>query len=144
MAFRRPESVLVVIFTPTELLLLKRNADFEFWQSVTGSLEPDEMPADAAARELFEETGIGDIELVDCHHHAYFDIAPHWQSRFAPGVTRNKEHVFLCPLQARCAVTLSPDEHTEYIWLDYQRAIERVSSVTNRNAIEQFVHPKIS
>jgi len=142
-AFRRPESVLVVVYTPTEILLLKRNADFEFWQSVTGSLEPDETPDEAAARELFEETGIAGIQLVDCHHHAYFDIAPHWQARFAPGVTRNKEHVFLCPLDARCDITLAPEEHTDYIWLDYQQSIERVSSFTNRDAIEQFVRPLI-
>jgi len=144
MALRRPESVLVVVFTPTEILLLKRNADFEFWQSVTGSLEPDELPADAAVRELFEETGIHDVPLVDCHYHQYFDIAPQWQKRFAPGVTRNKEHVYLCPLTERGVVTLCPQEHTEYLWLDYGQALERLSSATNRDAVVQFVHPLMS
>ena len=135
----RPESVLVVIYTPTEILLLKRNADFEFWQSVTGTLETGEIPADAALRELFEETGIADVELVDCRHSVNFEISPHWRSRYAPGITHNKEHVFLCALPARVEVTLSPEEHTEFIWLDYQSAMARATSKTNRAAIQRFV-----
>ncbi len=129
----------MVIHTPAEILLLKRNADFEFWQSVTGSLEPDEQPAEAAVRELFEETGISGVELVDCQHSEEFEISPRWQHRYAPGVRVNKEHVFLCSLPARVAVRLSPEEHTEYVWLDYESAFEKVSSRTNRSAILQFV-----
>ncbi len=136
---RRPESVLVVIYTPAEILLLKRNSDFEFWQSVTGSLEVGEMPADAASRELLEETGISGIDLVDCQHHVYFDIAPQWQKRFPPGVTRNKEHVFLCPLTERSGVTLCAEEHTDYLWLGHAEALAKATSVTNRAAIERFV-----
>lgn len=136
---RRPESVLVVIYTPTEILLLKRNADFEFWQSVTGSLEADEIPVDAAYRELAEETGISNAELVDCQHSVYFDISPRWRSRYASGVTRNLEHVFLCPLPARQTVTLCPEEHTEFVWLGYDDAMVKATSHTNRSAIEQFV-----
>lgn len=139
MAMRRPESVLVVIYTPTEILLLKRNADFEFWQSVTGSLEAGEMPADAAVRELQEETGISDIELIDCRYSAEFEISPQWRKRYPPGVTVNREHVFLCPLPARVDIALCPEEHTEYMWLDYQSALAKADSYTNRAAIERFV-----
>ena len=139
MTARRPESVLVVIYTPTEILLLRRNADFEFWQSVTGSLEAGEMPADAASRELFEETGIGGVDLVDCQHSVYFEISHRWRDRYPPGVTRNKEHVFLCALPARVEVTLCAEEHTEYVWLDYQSALAKATSATNRAAIERFV-----
>lgn len=141
MTSRRPESVLVVIYTPAEILLLKRNADFEFWQSVTGSLEAGELPADAAPRELFEETSIRDIDLIDCRHSEHFEISAKWRDRYPPGVTQNKEHVFLCSLPARVDVTLCPEEHTEFIWLDYKSALSRVSSATNRAAIERFVLP---
>jgi len=123
MAWRRPESVLVVIYTPAEILLLKRNADFVFWQSVTGA----------------EETGITGIELVDCRHSVNFDISPRWADRYAPGVTVNKEHVFLCPLAERVEVSLCPEEHTEYVWLDTRAALERITSATNRAAVERFV-----
>ena len=130
MTLRRPESVLVVIYTPAEILLLKRNADFEFWQSVTGSLEAGEMPDEAASRELFEETGIAEVELVNCNYSAEFEISPRWRDRYPPGVTMNREHVFLCPLPTRTDVTLSPEEHTEFVWLDYSRALQRATSYT--------------
>ena len=139
MTVRRPESVLVVIHTPTEILLLRRNADFEFWQSVTGSLEAGETPADAAPRELLEETGIADINLIDCRHSVSFEISPRWRDRYPSDVTHNREHVFLCPLPSRVDVTLCPQEHTEFVWLDYKSAVAKATSATNRAAIEQFV-----
>ena len=141
MTARRPESVLVVIYTPIEILLLRRIADFEFWQSVTGSLESGEMPSDAASRELFEETGIGGIDLVDCQHSATFEISPRWRDRYPPGVTQNREHVFLCALPARVDVTLCAEEHTDFIWLNYKSAVAKATSATNRAAIERFVMP---
>ena len=60
MSPKLPVSVLVVVHTAGgEVLLLQRAARTEFWQSVTGSLDrADEPPAEAALRELREETGI--------------------------------------------------------------------------------------
>jgi len=56
---KRPESVLVVVYTRAgEVLMLRRTSPRGFWQSVTGSLEWGELPAHAAARELYEETGL--------------------------------------------------------------------------------------
>ena len=45
-AYKRPESVLVVVHTPAGQTLLLKRARPVFWQSVTGSLEwPDEPAA---------------------------------------------------------------------------------------------------
>ena len=55
-SFRRPESVLIVIYTVGgEFLLLERRRPPGFWQSVTGSLEWGETADDAARRELVED-----------------------------------------------------------------------------------------
>ena len=56
-AYKRPESVLIVVYTAAcEVLMLRRVEPSDFWQSVTGSLEWDESPMGAACRELVEET----------------------------------------------------------------------------------------
>ena len=134
-----PVSVLVVVHTAAlEVLLLERAARPGFWQSVTGSLDrADEPPADAARRELREETGI-DARPQDLKRWnlAYtFEIFAQWRHRFAPGTTHNTEHVFgLCvprPLEVRVA----PREHLGAAWLAWREAAERVFSWSNRRAI---------
>ncbi len=51
--FRRPESVLIVIYTAGgEFLLMERRRPAGFWQSVTGSLVWGEMADECARREL--------------------------------------------------------------------------------------------
>ena len=50
-AWKRPESVLVVVYTVAgEFLLMERAQPVGFWQSVTGSLRWDVQPAAAARR----------------------------------------------------------------------------------------------
>lgn len=134
---KRPESVLVVVYTPDlNCLMLERVEPRGFWQSVTGSLRWDEAAADAAAREVREETGLDAAGLVDAHEERRFVIAPEWRHRYAAGVKDNVEHWFHLELPAACAVALNPAEHRRYEWLDVDAAIERATSWTNREAIE--------
>jgi len=138
--YRRPESVLVVVYTAGGLVLLLQRADLpDFWQSVTGTLELDESPADAALRELLEETGIDDAALVDCRQTNRFRILPNWAPRYAPGTTHNKEHVFSARIEAPVPIVLNPDEHLAFEWLPATAAITRCSSITNQAAVEQLL-----
>lgn len=149
--FKIPESVLVVIHTAAlEVLLINRADALNFWQSVTGSKdEVNEDLVDTAVREVFEETGISCgagtaayAGLKDwCLQNAY-DIYPHWQHRYAPGVTRNTEHVFGLRVPEGTPVTLNPREHTEYRWLPWREAADACFSPSNAEAIlllPQFV-----
>jgi dATP pyrophosphohydrolase len=137
--FKRPESVLVVVYTRTGKVLLLRRADIpEFWQSITGSMEwGDEQPAETAARELREETGIvaTPAQLTDWNIRQRYVLFPQFRYKYAPGVTENTEHFFSLELPAECPVTVAPDEHLEYVWLSFEDAIERVFSWTNRDAL---------
>lgn len=138
---KRPESVLVLVYTTAgEVLLLRRRQPDDFWQSVTGSLEWDETPLQAARRELREETGLAaDATLIDCGVSNRFPILPAWRARYAPDVDHNVEHVFRLAFDARPPIHLEPAEHLEYRWLTRQAAADLATSYTNRDAILAWV-----
>ena len=138
-SFRRPESVLIVIYTAGgEFLLLERRKPPGFWQSVTGSLEWGETADAAARRELIEETGIKQGHLRNLQWTQVYEILPSFGKKYAPGVTRNLEHAFALKLLQRVTVTLS--EHAQYRWLSAAEAIETASSSTDRAVIRQLRH----
>ena len=140
MAFKLPESVLVVVHTPAlEVLLIERAANPGFWQSVTGSREPDDADLEATARrELLEETGLSAGTLTDWRLVNRYEIWPQWRARYAPGVTHNTEHVFGFLVPEVTVATLDPHEHTGQVWLPWQQAMEKVFSPSNRDAIRQL------
>ncbi len=137
--YKIPRSVLVVIHGPAlEVLMMERAAWPGFWQSVTGSLErEDEPPEQTAVREVREETGIDARAhcLCDLGIENTFEIFARHRSRYAPGVTHNREHVFSLEVPAGIAVTLDPKEHTRCEWLPWRAAAERTLSWSNRDAI---------
>jgi dATP pyrophosphohydrolase len=134
-----PVSVLVVVHTAElEVLLLERASRTGFWQSVTGSVDHMGEPlADAAAREVLEETGIdarqGALERWPAVN--TFEIYARWRHRFAPGVTHNTEHVFGLSLPRALPVTLARDEHVAFKWLPWREAAGQCFSWSNRDAI---------
>ena len=147
-----PRSVLVMIHTPDmQFLLLKRvcknefsnKVDRDFWQSVTGSLDfADELPIDAARRELFDETGLRaeDYEFRDLMHTTEYEIFPEWRYRYAEGVTHNTEYQFaLCVPDTTVAVRLAECEHTEFRWLPASEAADACFSWNNAGAIRRLV-----
>lgn len=138
-AFKIPESVLVVIHTPRLDVLLLERAGQGLWQSVTGSREPDDPDLEATARrELLEETGLSQGTLADWRLINRYEIWAQWQSRYAPGVTHNGEHVYGFTVPEPVLATLDPSEHTSQLWLPWQEAMEKTFSPTNRDAIWQL------
>lgn len=136
---KKPESVMVVVYTDDAVLLIKRADHACFWQSVTGSLEWGEKAEETAKRELQEETGISNIPIRFTGIRRTYDILEQWRYKFAPGTTRNKENVFTCKLAEQCEITLDSSEHVEYEWLSYEDAIERAWSWTNKLAIKMLM-----
>ena len=136
--FKRPESVLVVIYTRNcEVLLIRRcTPPLGWWQSVTGSLAWGESPRQAASREVFEETGLNvDAQLVETGVVNEFDIVPENRHLYGKDVTQNKEFVFFAQLPAALEVNLNSAEHDCAIWLPASEAAAKTQSYTNRAAI---------
>ena len=111
-----------------------------FWQSVTGSLEENETPRDAATREVFEETGINvsQYDLEDWKLFHIYEIYMHWRYRYAPDVTHNTEHIFGLKVPITIPIQLSKDEHVQYLWVDWRDAMDKVFSWTNVEAIKKL------
>ena len=115
MAYKRPVSILAVIHTS----------------------EDGETPIETACREVAEETDIvaPPEAFLDWRTVNTFEIFAEWRSRYAPGVTRNTEHIFSLELPREQPVRLAPGEHLAYVWLPWREAAEKCFSWSNRDAI---------
>lgn len=139
-AFKIPQSVLVVIHTPAlDVLLIKRADAEDFWQSVTGAKDcVEEDFRETAVREVREETGIDALapghQLTDWGLENVYEIYTRWRHRYAPGVTRNTEHLFGLQVPAGTPVVLNPREHTAYRWLPWREAADACFSPSNAEA----------
>ena len=145
MLYKQPVSALVVIYTfaPSagfSVLLLERADHPGYWQSVTGSRDGDEQMRETAIREVREETGLDATQyaLNDWQQQNEYEIYEQWRHRYAPGTTRNTEHVFGLELPGQLAVQLAPREHLNYQWLPWREAADKVFSPSNRAAILQL------
>ena len=139
--YKIPISILVVIYTKQSSVLLLHRADRKnYWQSVTGSIEMQEAPIEAAKREVYEETGINTNEhsLQDWNLNHSYEIYQHWRHRYEPHVTHNTEHIFGLEIPLEIPIKLSPSEHIEYEWVRINEAKKKVFSWTNVIALEKL------
>ena len=134
-----PVSALVVLHDKDgNILLIERTAPQGFWQSVTGSIEPqDDNIAATAKREVWEETGISlsDGQLIDWQESTVYEIYHHWRHRYPKGVFENREHIFSAEIPRDTVITLQAVEHVAYGWFSAEEAAEKVFSPSNKRAI---------
>lgn len=123
--FAEPEAVTVAVAVlrktePRQALLMRRVPEKgDFWQLVTGSQQQGESVQEAAARELFEETGLkvepASLDYVQAF--AFGDHAP-------PKVYR--AHGFVAQVEPQSEVKLAPAEHSEARWAPFAEAMAQL------------------
>ncbi len=140
MAFKIPQSVLVVVHTARlDVLLLERAAQPRPLAVGDRLARAGRSRSSATARrELLEETGLSLGTLTDWQLTNRYEIWPQWRARYAPEVTHNTEHVFGFRVDSPTVATLDPAEHVAQLWLPWQEAMAKVFSPTNRDAIRQL------
>ena len=141
--YKNNQSVLVVIYAKStnRVLMLQRQDDSTFWQSVTGTLEANETPRETAIREVGEEVRLkieeSSTALFDCKESIEFEIFPHFRYKYAPNITHCKEHWFLCEVEKEFIPVLS--EHLDFCWVSAKKAVEMTKSQNNAEAIKKYL-----
>ncbi len=93
----------------------------DFWQGITGALESGEGYADAAKREVREETGIELESLADTGFEHIFPVQPEWCAFYGDEPTVIQERVFYAVVPPDIAPVLSA-EHQESRWCTFHEA----------------------
>jgi lipoyl(octanoyl) transferase len=131
---------IVVLRGDSEVLLLRRTkARGGFWQTLTGRRELGESAIAAAARELYEETGLAPAlsDLVDLQYvHAFAldpsripGISPARAPRFA------RETAFAVRVPPGTEVRLDPTEHDRHQWCPIPEALRLLPFAGLRRAV---------
>lgn len=100
--------------------MLHRAVD-DYWHVVAGVVEDGETFAEAAARELLEETGLN-ADVVDLGMRQTYAVPDAMRSEYRSGVDEVEIENFAVIVPARWEPTLN-EEHDSYRWLSLAEAI---------------------
>jgi lipoyl(octanoyl) transferase len=118
----------------TEVLVLLRTEEKGgFWQLVTGRREPGESASDAAAREVFEETG-RPLATRPLHYRHAFALGEATPPLLAV------EEAFAADWTGERRVRPGP-EHVDCAWVSVPEALRRLPFAGLRRAVERAVSP---
>jgi len=118
-----------IINKKVQYLLLKRIKEKgEFWQPVTGGVEKDESLIKAALREIKEEIGINSfVRIIKNLHKFKVDNENSYE-----------EHIFGVEIKPEQSIDINNNiyqEHSEYKWCYYGKALKMLKWEGNKNGL---------
>jgi 8-oxo-dGTP pyrophosphatase MutT (NUDIX family) len=128
--FREKSCGAIVFVKNVEVHYLLLHYEAGHWDLVKGNVEPNESERDTVVRELKEETGIIEAQFID----GFRERIEYFYRR--QGATIHKEVVFFLVEVHSEKVELSY-EHVGYDWLDYQRAIEKLTFKNAKDSLQK-------
>jgi lipoyl(octanoyl) transferase len=134
---RGDQEVIVVVRRDGELLVMRRAPErLGYWSLVSGGVESQETPREAAERELIEETGLkAEVsELPVALSYSLLDDPPAIRARYGPGIETVTVHPFVADAPAGWEPTLDA-EHDVYRWCGLDEALELMAYDTARDAL---------
>jgi lipoyl(octanoyl) transferase len=116
---RGPDEVAIFVTRRrrAEILVVHRSPELGgYWHTIAGAVEAGETFAEAAARELQEETGLATpVHATGDFHYPLAEEPPERRKLYEPGVTAVHVHCFVTDAPDGWEPTLD-DEHVEYRW----------------------------
>lgn len=112
------------------LFLLIRDS-YDNWGFPKGHVERDEVPEDAALREVEEETGLHELLLRDA-----VDTID-WYFRFRKRLIHKVCHFYLMESRESETVPQRDEGITECSWVELGEALERISYENARGVLER-------
>lgn len=114
-------------------ILVAKSPSAAYWDIPGGRIEENEGIRDALLREIGEELGISEIEIVDLYDAIISKVK----------INTDNGAVGLCLLVYNCrlpkGVRLSPNaEHDEYKWIDGKSAMEFLSNKFPQEFLEKL------
>lgn len=102
---------------PVYLVMSNRKG---YWEFPKGHVDPGETDEQAALREVQEETGLKNLKVIPG-----FKVTIRYTYK-REGIKSKKEVIFFLMQAEPSAVEVS-DEHTGYLWLPYEKALQQIS-----------------
>jgi 8-oxo-dGTP pyrophosphatase MutT (NUDIX family) len=128
--FREKSCGAIVFVKNVEVNYLLLHYEAGHWDFVKGNVEPSESERDTVIRELREETGIVDAQFID----DFKEKIEYFYRR--QGTTIHKEVVFFL-IEAHTEKIELSYEHVGYDWLDYQRAMEKLTFKNAKDMLQK-------
>ena len=112
---------------PLYLLLLHTAGHWDFPK---GTMEPGETKEETAIRELYEETGLtADLD------NRFEAISNYFYTHYQHGIVPKTVYYFVGQTHNQ-DIVLS-HEHTDYVWLPYDQALEKITHDRSKKILEE-------
>ena len=137
---RAPFQILAIPYSPHPMprFCVLQRADSGQWQFVAGGGEDNETPAEAATREIAEETQVRAANLLRldsiCSIPASI-ISEHCRAHWPSDTYVIPEYAFAFECLTEIRIS---NEHTTFEWLDYDTAMARLTWDSNKTALYEL------
>ena len=134
---RGDQEIVVVVRRGPEHLVMRRSPErLGYWSLVSGGLELDETPEEAAQRELYEEAGLEARvrALPIALSYSLLEDPPAIRARYGPGIETVTVHAFVVDAPVKWEPTLDA-EHDVYEWCTLDEALELLVYDTAKDAV---------